>query len=358
MLVHWIQDLVTGQKDGVEPVDQDWGRVFKGVGDGSHTFVVQDSVYPREIWWDLLKTDWSRLLIVAWEDPTDSARNRPLYAGVITGADPNDDGTVTVQHTELAAFLDARLSFVNVTDPALVLAGRSLRGQLLQLFVTAITGPRRSLPLHFTSFDEAGSAPDLVANPYEVLTIQDLVDRVVNSNGGPDWDWRPEWSFESELQFDVRVGTPTLAGPLLEFNVTAAKPGQMSFTARTDGAKRASKVWSVGKGSEADMRIGRADVAGTSPALERVRPFKDEADVDVLNGLALAEAQAFRFDTVQPTLTVPIEAAMEQGFELGSPVRLLFEGHWWWPDEPQNYQLIGYGMGSSVRELKLQIRRV
>jgi hypothetical protein len=359
-LVHWIADVMTGQKDlPVWPIEnQNWARVFRGDGDGSHTFAVLLSKYSRETWRDLLKDDWSRVLVIAWEDVNDPTYNRVLYAGVITGADPNDDGTVTAHHTEITTFLDARLSFTDLDEGPFVVGGRSYRGQILQALVRFVVGPRRALPLYFAEYDEMGSAPDIVANTYDVMTIQEIIDNVTKAADAPDWELRPQWSYESTLQWGVRVGNPRLTGPLLEFNATAFRPGQIRFAARTDGAKRATKVWAVGKGSEADMRIGRADLGGTSPALERVRSFKDEADINKLNSLALGEARAFAGSTVQPTLVVPLKAAMAQGFEFGSQVRLLFEGHWWWEDAPQMFELIGYGMSGNPEELELQVRRL
>lgn len=358
-LVHWIADVMSGQKDlPVDPVNPNWNRTGGVGGSGSHDFVIQGSKYSREIWWDLLKTDWSRVLIVGWEDPIDASYTRVLYAGVITDADPNDGGTVSVQHTEVGAFLDARLTFLNKNDAPFAILGRTYRGQILQALVHFVVGPRRALPLYFSEYDELGSAPDVIANPYDVMTIQEILDNVSKAAGAPDWELRPQWSFQSTLQWGVRVGNPKLSGPLIEYNVTASKPGQIKYSARSSGSKRATKVWSVGKGSEADMRMGRADVGGSTPALERVRSFKDEADENKLNALALGEAQAFTSDTVQPTLTVPLQSLMVSGFDIGSPVRLLFEGHWWWPDTPQNFELIGYGMSGSTEVIDLQIRRV
>jgi hypothetical protein len=357
--VHWVADVQTGQKDSVvQPIGQRWDRVFRGVGDGQHTFAVQGSKYSREHWRDMFKTDWSRQIVCAWEDPRFPSLNRPLYSGIITGADPNSDGTVTVDHVEVGAFADSRLTFLNYSDPPFILGGRSLRGQLLQTFVRMVIGPRRPLPFYFTEYDEAGNAPEIVAHSYDAMTIQEVIDTIVNADGGPDYDLRQQWSYESTLQWQVRVGNPRLTGPLLEFTVTSPKPGQIDFSSRTDGGRRATKLLAVGKGSEQDMRVGQAEVGGTSPALEMVRPFKDESDVGKLNSLALGALGTFKDDTEQPTLSVPISTAIAMGFQFGSLVRLLFEDHWWYFDGPQMFELVGYGIGNQPDMLDLKIRRI
>lgn len=359
MLVYWIVDTQSGQKDvQVFPISGRWERKLIGYGGGSHTFRVQGAAHnedQRAAWRDLLKTDWSRTLVVAWVDDNDPTVERPLYAGVITRADPQADGTVDVDHSEVRMFLDVRLPFTVFDTPAFVVANRSWRGIIAQALVYAINGDsRRALPFEFLFFDEAGSQTIEVPN-WELKTIEEIVADAQKADGGPDLEFRQKWSFSNQLQWQIRMGNPVLSGPQMEFNVTAPQPGTMAYGVIQDGGKLTSTVWGAGKGSGSEMKVGKAQVGGSSPAKERVRSFKDEENVDVLNGMSLAEAEAFETETRQPSVTVPLASALEQGFELGSPVRLLFAEHWWEFDGAQNMRLMGYSNdGGDQLELIVQ----
>lgn len=348
MWVYWICDTQTGQKDlQVEPISGRWQRKLVGFGSGSHTFQVVGSDYPRETWRDLLKDDWSRTLVVSWQDPDRPEIDYPLYAGIITATDPADDGTVTVEHSEFRMFLDVRLPFTTFSNEPIRIYGRSQRGIIAQVMVLALNGPsRRALPVMFPFFDEAGGH-DLTIHQYEFKTVEEIVQDAQDAVDGVDLEFRQQWDYESKLQWELRAGTPTLSGPLLEFTVTSAEPGQLSYSTSQDGSKVATAVWTVGKGSGEDMRHGVATLGGTSPAKERVRTYKDQSDQGVLNSLALDEANVYVLPTEQPSLTVPASTAIAQGFELGSPVRLLFDGHWWEFDGAKNMRLVGYGSDGS-----------
>lgn len=347
---HWICDTITGQKQLlVSPASGSWERKLNGVGQGSHTFVVQGHPFGRDRWRDLLDTKWNRVLVVCWEEV-------PVYAGIITSADPAADGTVSVNHYEVRSVLDRRFPFTVASYPSgtAIINGRSLRGIVYQALTLAINGsPRRSLPLAFPAFDESGPFDKTLWN-YEFQTIETAINEVQNGDDGPDIDFQPRWAFDGTLQWLVRVGSPALTGPTFEFNPTASQTDVIAISGRTEATNLVTTVHMIGKGEEQDMRRGGAEIGGVTPALEVARNLKEIDDVDVLNAHALAEAQAFSAPVVQPSVTLPASRVLP-GILPGSSVRLLFEEHWWYLDVPMEMRCVAFnGDGSESVSLTVQ----
>lgn len=349
---YWICDTITGQKQLlVNPVSGSWERKLNGVGSGQHTFVVQGHPFGRARWRDLLDQKWNRTLVVCWETV-------PVYAGIITAADPQSNGTVVVSHYELRAIFDRRFPFTvsGYTEGTRYIPDRTLRGMVYQMLVQAVTGaPRRSLPLAFPAFDEAGSEDRVLYN-YEFISIEQAIREVQDSDNGPDIDFQPRWTFDGKLQWLIRVGTPFLDGPAFELNPTAPQSRVISVSGQTQGDRMVTAVHAIGKGEEEDMRVGGAEIGGTTPALEVARPFKTIDDLNALNAHALSEAETFAVPIMQPAVTLPASMVMPNLLP-GSTVRLLFEDHWWFLDEPMNMRCVSFS-GDGTASISLSVQEV
>lgn len=268
-----------------------WGR-SPGAGSGSHLVQLRDDEepIPPEVARDMARPN-ECTFVVAWDGV-------PMYAGLILKADySRDAGTLTLQHSDIRVLFKERLTF-GVTGYALgdlTITGKSRSGLVRGILQRAIYHWALStwrLPIDLPA-DGAGSESLSVRN-WEWATIEDLLQRVEKSGATIDFD--PYYDSNGGLRWATRVGVPTLPGIQYEWVVTAADTPVTGLTVSLDGSAQLSGCFYMGKGAEADMRVGEAGFIGgpTIPVRDAARSAKDESDISKLNQMALTDLQENR----------------------------------------------------------------
>ncbi len=346
----WICDTQTGVKQlRMWPSASRATRKLNGAGTGSHTFQLRRDGLTRAQHQDLF-SEWRRTIVVCWN-------GRPVYAGLITGSDySTETGAITVDTAELRTILTRRFPFGIGTyvGGTLIIPNRSLRGLVYQLVFYGTQGARSpvwNLPIIAPTWDEAGDQSRNYFN-YEFHTIEAAISELQDVEGGPDIDFAPRWSSTGTLEWELRVGSaavPRLGGPAFEFNITAAKSGTFNVRLRSNGSKMVTGVFTVGKGSEADMRHGEdatLAVAGGIPSLDVTRQMKDQDDVGILDAHSRSEVATYKAPTKQLSFSVSAADVMDTALP-GSTYRLYFKGDEMIDDGWQLMWSLGYSIDLS-----------
>lgn len=332
---HWICDTFSGSRLMlVSPAQERWQTSITAIGAGSHSFALRDEEtrLPRGTWRDL-STPWVRTLVSCWDDV-------PQYAGLVNRREYDQrTGTLVLKSIELREVLAIRMPFtVPEYDPNGVRAvvGKSLRGimrQILDWGTNRGTGTDWTLPLVLPA--DQGGAESRSWQMYNFETVEQLLSQIEGAEGGPDLHLRPRWGATGALEWEARIGAPTLGGPTFEWDMTADEIGLTSFSVVEDASMQLTGVFSLGSGSEADMRVGQSPftgIAGTRiPNLDATRSFKTIADKSQLDQRALAELRAFR----EPSLAISAATLASEvlpSMILGSTVRAWIEGDDFLPD--------------------------
>ncbi len=262
-----------------------------GAGSGGHTFKLNDASMPiSRIDMKTLQEPNESVLTVSWAGV-------PVYAGlVMESVYARDAATITVQHIDIRALMQERLTF-GVSAYAqgdLTISSKSLSGLVRGILQRGVFewGSTWRLPIDLPA-DGAGQQSLRVKN-WEWARIEDLLQRVEKLGAVIDFD--PYYTAAGDLRFAVRVGTPNLPGASLEWVATAEATPVINLQVTKNGSKQLSGCFYMGKGTEADMRVGEAGfIAGpTIPVRDAARSAKDESDVTKLNSMALADLQKNR----------------------------------------------------------------
>lgn len=304
----WAVDSNSGAKQQrLSPSSGSWRRVINGAGSGTHSFQLR--ARPKTISLDSWRTmwqdwtrPWARTLVVCWDDT-------PVYAGVIIGSVwDRKKGVLTVSHEEIRTIFSRRHAYGvdQYETGTLTVTGRSFVGAV-RAIVLACAGPKSArwqLPIVYPA-DSAGSYSNTWHNYSFVLGEKMLAD-IQNLENGPDIDFHPQWSSSGALEWVLRVGNPRLTGGTFEWAADAAKTGLTGVTVTRDAKNQLTGVLTIGEGSEADIKWGRAPESGGSviPYLDTSRPYTDIGDVAKLNSFAQAELATFREPTVQYAASV------------------------------------------------------
>lgn len=342
----------------VFPSAGSWSRVLNASGQGSFTFQLGDRKLSRATWRDLT-TPWARTVVL-------DRGGTIVYAGVITGRPFNrDKQELTLQTVDIRDIFQHRYPF-GVTsywaDEAahvpgkLVLTNLSYAAIAANVVAQGLIGPRGnySLPIVLPSTTEAGGISKTYYN-YNLVTVFDILDEIQKADSGPDIDFEPRSSTSGTLEWLMRVG---VTGPTFEWNLTGKEPGLTGVTVGEDATKQADGVFSVGQGSEADMRVGGVGLPITTPALDMVQTHKTVDSEPELAGYSTAALQTLNL----PTITwdgsfMAGEYPTVEKLQLGATIRIYLKGDPWLADGWQSYRLIGYS-GDMSETIKLTVQPV
>lgn len=262
-----------------------------GAGDGEHSFNLADADAPiARADLRALREPNESMLVVSWAGV-------PVYAGLVMNSDYlRDTATLTIQHVDVRTLMQERLTFgvSGYAQGDLTVSGKSLSGMVRGILQRGIYdwGNTWRLPVDLPA-DGSGSNSLRVKN-WEWARIEDLLQRVEKLGAVIDFD--PYYDTAGGLRFAVRVGTPHLPGASLEWVATAEATPVINLRVQKNGSRQLSGCFYMGKGTEADMRVGEAGfIAGpTIPVRDAARSAKDESDVSKLNSMALTDLQANR----------------------------------------------------------------
>lgn len=354
----WFVDTRTGVKQlEVRPSSSSFSRVLNGEGGGLHSFQLGERVLSRATWRGLV-TPWSRTLVVSWGAVA-------VYAGVVVDSSYDRDlQTLNVATADVRKIFSYRFPFGStsyyevdgVTPGKLVCTNLSLRSIVSRVMGAGLTGPFPiySLPITLPTSSEAGTHSRTFYN-YNFRTVDDLLDELQSTDGGPDIDFEPSW-VSNALVWTMRTGTPAapqLTGNTFEWNTAGEKCGLTGIRQTVSGAKQASGVFSIGEGSEEDMRVVGygLESAAPFPALDVTQSFKSgELDDAALFGQSKAMLDLLKTSTVQWEM-----GALASGYpgadqlRLGSTLRVNFKDDPWVYDGYSVTRLIGFSGDMSER---------
>lgn len=301
---------ITGISAGpVWPVSGTWRCQANGVGEGEHTFHLNDPEHamPRVYWRDKF-VHRRRTLVQSWDE-------KAVYAGEII--DTNWDAAqhlLTVRHREIRGAF-SRLPFGpehigpggKAPTSGSQFSGLSLRGIARAVVMRGFDSPnaRRRLPIDF--------GPDYPGSEswwwswHQFPTIDSMLTEVQNSDGGPDVWLEPTWT-ATGLQWKLRLGNPRLSAGEFTYARGVPESPVVDFSVQQEATKQATNVWGLGQGSGVDMLAAVKELAATPdmPVLDRVESFKDVSDGRVLQSLTDGAAAAYAVPTPLATFKLRI----------------------------------------------------
>jgi len=339
-----IFDTQTGAPmSPVQPASGTWGR--GDVTSRSHAVPLRGDGFTQAQRRDLYRA-WDRTLVQMWD-------GKPVYGGLILGTDYDmASGILTVNHCDVRVLLSRRWMYgIGGYSPtgSVVIDNLSLRGIAARLGYIGLQAPISGawpIPVVIPA-EEAGSI-DRTYYHYEFQTVAEALSEIESMDGGPDTDLQPRLDAEGRLYWEYRIGNPLLDGPDWEFNIAAEKQPLLDLHVKEDAAKQTTGVFAVGKGAEADMRVGGA-AASVSAGLAKdtLITLKDIDDVAQLNSHAQAELNALYSPTTQWSFNV-LASELDTGTQnlgdltIGSTVRTLSSGDEWIADGVKDHYTVGY----------------
>lgn len=363
----WLCDTRTGAgRVRVNPATFSWGRALNSGGSGQATFRLGDPKarlnISRASTLPLAKT-----LVLDWG-------GKVVYAGIIWARPYSKDAqTLTLSHKDVWSILPYRHVVESNSDdvgsktivippkgqPTLSLA--SIARTVVFEGQDAASEMYR-LPIDFAAPVLGGHRRTYAG--YELHTVQDALQKLMDAAGGPDVDFRPYWTADGLLRYEMRAGS--LTSGTWEWNVAAGKSSASGITLDDDASKIAVNTFAIGQGQEDDMKIraGRND-ASPYPVLERRITHKDEKDLAVLESLAAEHLRVYAEPTQQWGISMlargernesgKLSGATVSDLLLGGTVRLYHRGDPWIPDGWHESRLIGFSgdLGESV-QLEMQ----
>jgi len=346
---YFIHDTLTGARRApVTPSAGSFGTMISDIGGGSHTFQVRSSDMNAADW-KSLTYPWANTLVQCWDGV-------PVYAGLLLGRTLNrNTGTLTVQHKELRLLLNRRFPFrvggERIIAGTLALRDKSLRGLIVEIVrsgVSKLNGDDGwNLPVALPA-PEGGNF-DATLYAYDFVTIENGIAEVEGRDGGPDVVFEPRL-IEGRLDWLLRVGGPRLDGRTLTYPMNVPEPRLFDVQVTDDGSEMLTGVFAIGKGSEADMRVGEAGFRGNPvariPYLDSSRSLKEIDDVRELESHGVGELAAHGQPTTQWEMKTRADVAPGLAqLRLGSILRMRYQDDWWEPDGDIDQYLIGISGG-------------
>lgn len=315
----------------VFPTTASWSRLLNISGRGSSTFQLGIPALPIDYY--AYTRLWAYSIVYFWD-------GNPIYWGVITSR-RYDKATqkLTVRHADIRKIFTRRYPFgvasywadePNHIPGSLVLTDRSLRGIAQNVVKAGLEGPSDiySLPIVQAFLTETGSHSRTYWN-YHFQTVADILEDLQNIDGGPDIDFEPELG-GSGVQLRMRTGTPSqpsISGSTFDFAMSAPLQRLEDLSLEEDGEMQLTGQFGIGQGSERDMRVGGAGIAGaaTIPALDFAEEYKTESSEPILALYGLAAVKTNEYPTRQYEMS--FRASTDPGLaalRLGS----LLDLHW------------------------------
>lgn len=336
------------------PSEFSGGRAIGTGCSGTATFKVKDPkvAEPMSFQTTMLL---ERVLVAEWD-------GNAVYAGFIVAVDEDQDaGTMTIQHTDIW-WLWAYRYLLNVhgngaqtaddvTFSNLTLA--TLANRIVSKGLQAEPAGRYALPMIFTA-DVAG-ANSRRYEGFKFTSVEDALDEVMKTNGGPYVDFDVRWGPGTEaLQWVMRSGT--LAGGLWEWDATTVKKEISKLRLRTDATKVTNKVIGTGEGSGRSILVrDDSSFTGIAPALERVESYSDMADGGQLQQRVTADLNASNAPTKQLSFRIPVGGAIKIGdLALGGTCRVKSSGFYHLDAGWRDWKLIQYDFDRKWINLQMQ----
>ncbi|MGO3763473.1 hypothetical protein [Glutamicibacter arilaitensis] len=270
----------------IEPISGSWARALNAGRSGSLT---AKAGYDGSLGPVVRATLWPLETMVVVE-----SESRIEFAGLVTNAKYSwrtQQVTATLQDiwwmfskrflldNRTSLLTQSELNFGNVDL-------RMLAKRAIEFGTNGGSAPEYDLPIVLPP-NSSGTLNRRVYG-YDMETIQDLLDEVIDSDGGLDLDFRPRWAADGSLEWVM--DTNANKDRFLEWDLDAADHNVTDFDFIVDGEGIGNIVYGLGEGSEVDMKVHAAKTPeSVYLALERSVAFKDVKDTDTLRRRTLGE---------------------------------------------------------------------
>lgn len=352
MWTWWLCETRTGRRlFQVEPAPGgSWSTVISGIGSGSHLFRIADSPIPKALW-KSSTYPWANTIVQCWNDV-------PLYAGIIIDRSlDRTSGMLTVGSKEFRQLLNRRYPFRiggEYNTGTLNIVDRTTRGMIADIVRVGIfkndDAGGWNMPVSIEP-SEVGTGKLTIFN-YDFVTIENALAEREGVTDGPDVTFQPRWVGE-RLDWLLTIGRPRLSGGTYEFPMNVEQPSLTGVVSTDDGSKMLTGEFVIGKGSEADMRVGSGggQPGPDIPFLDFSTSLKEIDDVAILNSHGTADVRAHRSATTQWGMSTLLSDRFDDTAPpaLGSTLRMQFSGDVWEDDGFVDQYLIGMSGDTSTK---------
>jgi hypothetical protein len=356
-----IYDTITGVRQGpVTPSKFTFSRRINEGGSGSMSLVIPVEDLTREQLRALF-TPWARTVVAMWN-------GSPIYAGLITSSSRSGN-TVTFDHKDIRALLAKRSTFGSngysgdqTVNHSLPLENYPLAVIVAFLVWSATEGPTSNfgVPIYIAQGRITNALVHSLAHSgtnrreyfdYEFTFVGAAIQEI--QDAGLEVDFQPRFSSAGALEYLMNAAT-TLPGPPFDFNMSAPEQVLFDVVGRVDGEKQSNVIYSVGKGSEMDMRVTTSRGTPSVPAMERKETYKEIDDLAVLQSHSDANLAAYKNPTTQFDMSIHAHAFTGiQDMPLGSVLTLEYRNDPWESDGQKAMRLVGFTGDMSTR-IKLE----
>jgi hypothetical protein len=356
-----MYDTISGVRQGpIVPASFTFSRKINDGGDGSMSLVIPVEGLTRDVLRGLMRK-WSRTVVAMWN-------GYPIYAGIITRS-VRKGNTVTFTHKDVRALLGKRTTFGSNGYSGNQTINHNLPVENYPLSVIAAfliwsstegPTPNYDLPIYIAQGKITNAlVHSLPANgthsrtyfDYEFTFIDEALSEI--QDAGVEIDFQPRFSASGALEYLMRAETK-LTGTQLDFVMAAPELALLDVTETEDGEKQSNVLYSVGKGSEMDMRVTTSRADPSVPAMERAENYKEIDDTGILQTHSNENLATFRDPTVQFDTSILASAFADlQAMVLGSVLSLEYRDDAWEPDGNYPMRLIGFS-GDMSHKVKLE----
>ena len=328
------------------------GRRLNGGSQGTATFKLRDPSVAEVVTKQSLMP-WERMLVAQWD-------GEAVYAGFITNVH-EAKGTITVKHKDLWKIWEKRhvLTVRGNGDQSaapITWTNKTLATHANLVVNRGMTGSptiRYQLPL---IMDDVVDGPDSRTwYGYKFTKVSDALTEIMESEGGPDVDFDPQWDNGTEtFRWVMRAGALTQGE--WEWDGTAPETEVKDLELETDAEELTNRYIGTGEGSERSLLVRNNDsFTGGGPALETVQSF-DTPDGGILQGWVNANlsvqdeyTQQISFK-IPATGEIPIKDLLPGGTVRLQTTNLLFLDHGW-----HDWRLIGFDFDKKDITLQIQL---
>lgn len=270
-----------------------WSRTMNAGSGGSAEFQLSDptvaayanleDLYPGQ-----------RAIVVDYDDVV-------VYAGIVWEANyDRDTMKLSVSHSDIWSLFDLRLISAvrdqNIVNWQQTFSGMEYDTIIKRLVQLAVSGSGRNIPMNYE--DDYSGGRSRTYYGYNLDTLMDAMQEIMDLSDGPDVDFRPEWDGTGGVRFTVRTGELTLNE--IELNFSAPKASAKGLWIKTSAQSLATQVFAVGEGSGKKtakspgllVRESQSSNISSYPSMERIEQFKNIKKGDELYDQAASQLQA------------------------------------------------------------------
>ena len=356
----WACDTITGARLAPIPASAfSYSRVTNDGGSGSMSLNVNSKQAAKIDLRAVLRPIKTTLVL--------EADNRVIAAGVMGNPSyDRDSGNLSVAHNDLWSIFSARKAIKhglpNAMTAHLNLGPTSMRTLIKRLFAEAVApGTQYDLPLLLPA-DVAGTESRTYYG-YAMQDVTDAVQELMDSEGGPDIDMRPQWDASGKLQWAPRIGNLS-SGTKWEYNLDANNHGLTGVGMDADATAITTNAYIIGEGSEKNTLYRSQPSSDVSyPALERDVAYKTVTKVTELEKLAVERIRSYAGPTQQWSASINKDGNGRDGsprvqdLTLGDDVRIFAAGDPWLPSWSTN-RLIKYSGSLESPFVKLEFQQI